>query len=158
MNIQRIDDVQNKEVRGTKFATVNNLPSKTNREDLEKADIRHIKKRFLVRGEIENKSDVQPVTGQDLSNLPDLRTALDNVINAREKFMKLPRDARERFGNDPFQMLEFLSKKENQAEAVNLGLAIPVLSDQDREDHENGLITKLAGILTEKMKKIEGAG
>lgn len=44
------------------------------------------------------------------------------VQAAHEDFMGLPSDVRERFGNDPGQLINFISDPSNIAEAISLGL------------------------------------
>lgn len=72
------------------------------------ADIKHVTTR-------------QPMYG-DFTNLPDYREALTIVNQARDAFMGLDAFVRERFGNDPARMLDFLSDDKNREEAIKLGL------------------------------------
>lgn len=61
----------------------------------------------------------------DFSNIPDYREACDLIIRAEGMFMSMPPDVRERFHNDPAEMIDFLNDPKNDAEAVELGLALP---------------------------------
>jgi len=58
----------------------------------------------------------------DLTNLPDYQTALNTVIQADEMFDELPAQVRDRFKNDPINLIEFMKNDENYEEAVALGL------------------------------------
>lgn len=61
----------------------------------------------------------------DFTGLPDYREALLMVTKAREMFMGLDAFVRERFGNDPARLLDFLADDRNRDEAVKLGLVEP---------------------------------
>lgn len=58
----------------------------------------------------------------DFTNLPDYKQALLMVNKARDMFMSLDAFVRERFGNDPGRLLDFLSDDKNREEAIKLGL------------------------------------
>lgn len=58
----------------------------------------------------------------DFTGLPSYRDALMMVNKARDMFMSLDAFVRERFGNDPARLLDFLSDEKNHDEAVKLGL------------------------------------
>lgn len=67
----------------------------------------------------------------DVSEIPtDLREALDIVKRAETLFMSLDATVRERFGNDPSRMVDFLQDSKNRDEAVKLGLlVVPKVDD-----------------------------
>lgn len=58
----------------------------------------------------------------DFTDMMDFATAQQVVIDANNAFSALPSRIRDRFSNDPAQLLDFLSRKENFDEAVSLGL------------------------------------
>jgi len=58
----------------------------------------------------------------DFTNVPDLRTALDMVNDAKNRFMALPAKLRTRFDNDPANLWSFVNDPENADLAVTLGL------------------------------------
>jgi phage internal scaffolding protein len=58
----------------------------------------------------------------DLSNLPDLHQAQNEIAKARELFETLPAKQRLRFQNNPAEMLNFLGDENNYDEAFKLGL------------------------------------
>lgn len=61
----------------------------------------------------------------DFSNPTDYMDALNAVLEAKEAFAALPAFLRDRFANEPANLLRFLSIPENQEEAIRLGLAQP---------------------------------
>lgn len=58
----------------------------------------------------------------DFASAPDFQAAQDLILRARDQFMSLPAKVRERFGNDPAQLLAFVADKSNLVEAHKLGL------------------------------------
>lgn len=70
---------------------------------------------------------VLPVVGRegvysDVSEIGDFRQALETVRAAEEMFMMQPAALRERFKNDPQELLAFVMDDANKAEAIELGL------------------------------------
>jgi len=58
----------------------------------------------------------------DFSEIPDLRTALDNTRLAEQRFMELPADLRAEFNNDPYALYTWVTDPQNGEEAVKMGL------------------------------------
>ena len=58
----------------------------------------------------------------DVSGVLDYQFSLERVREADALFAALPAVVRRRFGNDPAQMLAFVSDEKNREEAVKLGL------------------------------------
>lgn len=59
---------------------------------------------------------------QDFSEVFDFRSAMELVVQARSGFAGLSSSVRERFGNDPARLLDFLNDASNLDEARRLGL------------------------------------
>lgn len=65
----------------------------------------------------------QPVSDEVKKFSPDMyEQALLTKAKAENAFMELPSDVRTFFENNPKNMLEFISKPENQAKCIELGL------------------------------------
>jgi len=62
---------------------------------------------------------------EDVSDIPDYRTALDQVQRAKEAFERLPAMLRKRFDNDAALFLDFVDNPANLDELISLGLAKP---------------------------------
>jgi phage internal scaffolding protein len=95
-------------------------PTRAQQHHKDECDINVIVRRFGVTGMV-------PVTALnarygDFTDAVDYHTAMNQIIAAEADFKALPSDLRARFQNDPAQLLDFLSKKENRAEAESLGL------------------------------------
>lgn len=63
-----------------------------------------------------------PMFGDFTDSPTSLQEAYDRILDAQVKFYELPSSVRERFGNDPMQLLAFLSVPGNRPEAEKLGL------------------------------------
>jgi phage internal scaffolding protein len=103
---------------------VNDEPSMTQQQFKDEADINNIMARYQKTGVL-----VDPLTQttrkpmfDDFSELGDFRDHQQAVIDAQEMFMDLPSRLRARFGNDPAELLQWLSRPENKEEAIELGL------------------------------------
>jgi len=58
----------------------------------------------------------------DFSNVLEYQESMNKIIEAQEAFDSLPSRVRQRFQNDPAQLLAFLDDVSNQEEAIKLGL------------------------------------
>lgn len=102
-------------------AFVSAKPTMTQQQFKDEADINRLVDRFLRTGE------VPPVDGRamygDFIDVPDgYQAALNAVIEAQAGFDALPSKTRQRFNNDPAELLSFLQDPKNLDEAVELGL------------------------------------
>lgn len=103
-------------------------PSRTKQEFKQECDLNHIMKRFKKVMGVDFLNRYSGVVGGqfgDFSNVPDFRTARDQVKLMEEVFMALPAKVRSRFNNDPAELLDFVDDPMNLEEARSLGLAKP---------------------------------
>lgn len=115
------DPVQD-ELNGQLAATINDEPTLTQQHFAESADINVLARRFgLDKGPIPPVA-LNPDYFGDLSDVPDLRTALDIINDAREKFNQLDPKLRGRFHNSMAELWDFIHDPDNADEAVRLGL------------------------------------
>lgn len=63
-----------------------------------------------------------PMFGDFTSAPTGLQDAYNRILDAQVKFFELPSAVRERFANDPMQLLAFLMDPRNRPEAEKLGL------------------------------------
>lgn len=88
----------------------------------DECDINTIMARYMATGVLPMPNQLEAryadVTGIDYQN------AMEVVADARSMFENLPSKIRDRFQNDPAQLLEFVHNEVNHAEAVELGLAV----------------------------------
>lgn len=97
--------------------------SQTVQSAKEDADINVIVKRFGLTGQIK-APNVEPFYG-DFSGVDDYMSAQNMLVEAKAAFMELPAAVRDRFANDPAQLIEFVHNDANLEEARKLGLLKP---------------------------------
>lgn len=76
----------------------------------------------------------QPLFG-DFSDLPDLQTAQNKLIEAQDMFMSLPSSIRRRFDNDALLFLEFCQDEKNVDEMRDLGILPKVYTDNQGKEY-----------------------
>lgn len=101
-----------------------NSPSRTIQSGKADADINVIVRRFGLTGQVK-PNNLQPFYG-DFSEVEDYQDAHNRLVAARESFQALPSDVRERFANDPGNLIRFVNDGRNLEEARRLGLMRPV--------------------------------
>lgn len=90
--------------------------------DRDEVDINKIVARFKKTGSLpEMRGDA---FYGDVSEFDGLADAYMKIKAAEELFMQYPADLREKFGNDPVEMVEFLQNPANLESAVDMGLAV----------------------------------
>lgn len=99
-------------------------PSRTVQSGKDDANINVIVKRFGLTGQIK-PNNVQPFYG-DFSGVDDYQDAHNRLIAAKAAFAELPATTRERFANDPANLIRFVNNNDNYEEAKKLGLLRPV--------------------------------
>lgn len=87
----------------------------------DECDINNIMKRYNATGAITHLNMRTPEYG-DFSSPLDFQSALNTVMEGEAMFADLPSYLRDRFGNDPKQLLEFLADDANREEAIKLGI------------------------------------
>lgn len=91
--------------------------------DMDSADINKIMARYEKTGVLidANLSERKPMYG-DFTEIKDYHQMLSGIRNVERAFELLPAKIRNRFENDPQQLIDFLENPENNKEAVELGL------------------------------------
>jgi hypothetical protein len=99
------------------------LPSKTQQQFKDDCDIRKIIARRSAMGiPLEISADPNGGMIQDFSNSGDYRENLHKLQRAQEAFMALDPKLRQKFGNDPAELINYLQDDSNYDEALKLGL------------------------------------
>ena len=113
--------------------TVNDQPSLTRQEFKEEVNVNSIIRKYQKTGMLTHVRN-NPGAYMDLTNKPDYEVALQTVIDANNQFNTLPSEIRKKFGNDPGELIAYLSDPRNHDEAVELGLlAKPITQDPVKE-------------------------
>lgn len=108
--------------------------SRTSQSAKDECDINKIVARAKAGEDITYLQRNPQLVYADLSEVPtDLREAMAIVTQAESLFMAMPANVRERFGNDPVKMIEFLGDEKNRKEAIELGLVKAPVVDQTLE-------------------------
>lgn len=125
MDIIKGNKVITKRADGSKrVTTVNNLPTRTQQQYKDQVNVNNIISKFKKTGSITHVRNAQEGVYMDLTELPSLQEAHEVVIAASKAFEAVPSKIRQRFGHDPQQMLDFLKDKNNDEEAIKLGLKV----------------------------------
>lgn len=96
-------------------------PSLTKQAFHDECDVNSILAKYAKTGHISHVRQGEGSYG-DFTLDTDYQDSLNKVIIAQEAFMQLPAVVRRRFGNDPQQLMEFISDEKNYDEATQLGL------------------------------------
>jgi len=111
--------------------------SLTNQADMDAADINQIMSRYEKTGVLIDPQGVErkPQYG-DFTLVKDYHSMLSALRRAEQAFALLPAYIRNRFNNDPQQLIDFLDKPSNDKEAVALGLKDKsiFLTEKDLDD------------------------
>lgn len=97
-------------------------PSLTRQEFAEECDINTIMERYEASGAITHVNTSNPVY-MDVTELPDLRGAMDAMREASLAFYSLPAKVRREFDNDPQAFVDFAQAPENLEQMRTWGLA-----------------------------------
>ena len=94
--------------------------SLTQQHDEADANINNIVRKYMQTGQIEQHK-LPPLEG-DFSNAPDMQTAMNLQLEAKQAFMEHPAEVRSRFNNDPAAFVAFCSDENNIEDMQKLGL------------------------------------
>jgi len=99
-------------------------PSMTKQSFRDECDINTIMSRYERTGVMPESRGDAPQFGDYISEY-SFQESMNAVIYAQQQFADLPARVRDRFGNDPANMLRFLEDDKNREEAIKLGLVQP---------------------------------
>lgn len=97
-----------------------NSRSVTNQSDKDSTDLNVILARYEKTGLIYGQN--RPPMFDDFTVLPNFYEMQNRIAKVNQSFDLLPASMRNRFGNDPQKLIDFLLDDKNTAEAVTLGL------------------------------------
>lgn len=89
----------------------------------DEVNINNIVNKYIKYGKLPDMIQRDPQFG-DFSDVPSYQESLNILQKANDQFMELPAIVRKKFGNDPLQMLDFVSDPANKEEMYDLGLAV----------------------------------
>lgn len=115
---------------------INTGPGFTVQEDKDKVDINNIVAGHRKTGAINHLAQGEPFYG-DVSQISGFQEALDVVNQANELFMQMPAKARDKFANNPNNMIKFLQDPKNIDEAIQLGMVVPKIEENKKAVENN---------------------
>lgn len=101
-----------------------NLPSLTRQEFADECDINNLMAQYEKSGVISHVNRT-PAQYLDLSETPDLQTAINMIRDAETAFMTLPAKTRAEFENNPVEFIKFAENPENLEKMREWKLAPP---------------------------------
>lgn len=112
-----------KSFQGVKSATKQSF-----RDDV---NIHCIMDRYTKTGVLPSHPGQENFAFGDFSHGYDFQAAVQRIQDCRDDFALLPSRVRDRFGNNPTELLDFLADESNHAEAVELGIMRDLVPDVD---------------------------
>ena len=98
-------------------------PSMAQQSAAAECDINNIMARYRETGLLSDPfKPARPIQYGDFTEVVDFHTAQNAIASANEAFQRLPAHIRDRFNNDPGQLLSFFDDEKNLEEAIKLGL------------------------------------
>lgn len=91
----------------------------------DEVNINNIISKYKQTGVLPNSARSALAQFGDFSEVPSYQDALNTVMLAQDVFAELPSAVRNRFSNDPGEMLAFLNNSNNREEAIKMGLIDP---------------------------------
>lgn len=103
--------------------TIDCGPGRTKQSFKDECDINFIMNKWERTGQIpENQvGKMKPYYG-DFADAPSYLEACNQVLAAKDSFASLPAFLRDRFRNEPANLIAFMADPANQEEAIELGL------------------------------------
>lgn len=98
--------------------------SKTKQSQAKKADINNIIKRYKRTGILGDPATIgkRKAIFADCTQVSDFYELQNKIVSANNAFNTLPSDVRNKFNNEPEELIRFLQDDANYEEAVRLGL------------------------------------
>ena len=101
----------------------NTAATMTQSQFKDECDINKIMDRYFRTGCLSDPlNQMRPGTYGDFTEMGDYMENMNKIVQAREMFDALPAKVRERFGNNPGAMIDFVMDPNNKEEAKKLGL------------------------------------
>lgn len=107
------------------YCDCSDLPSLTRQEFADECDINKLMAQYEKTGILPSNINSAQPRYLDVSDVPDLRTAMDHLHNSTAAFMALPASVRKEFDNDPLKFVDFAVNSENIEQMRKWGLAPP---------------------------------
>lgn len=141
--VRRGDDDLQRQVSDATGISFEGQKSMTQQEFRDECDVNNIMERYEAAG-VDARDLIADVVNNgrfgDCTMFDEYHASMNFVAEAAEAFDRLPAKIRARFHNDAGEMLRFLDDKENNDEAIRLGL----ISAPKAPDDEGGVTPPVA--------------
>lgn len=107
------------------YCDCSDLPSLTRQEFANECDVNFLMSQFEKTGIFPGSLNNMPPRYLDVSDVPDLPTALNLLNEATQAFMSLPAVTRREFDNDPVKFIQFAENPDNIEKMREWKLAPP---------------------------------
>jgi len=123
---------------GTKrVQTVNDLPSRTQKQYKDQVNINKIMQKYKATGTITHIRNAAQGVYMDLTQIGDYAESLMQIQRANEAFEQIPAELRIKFQNDPSKLISYLADSKNHEEAVKLGLMVKRETQNEPNETQN---------------------
>lgn len=95
-------------------------PTRTQQQFKDECDLNVLMARYVKTGTLPQST--RSALYGDFSDVGDYQSAQDTILRAQQQFAALPSKVRDRFKNNPAEMLSFVANPANLDEAATLGL------------------------------------
>lgn len=109
--------------------------SRVEQSHKDKTNINSIMRKYIRQGTVPISGKI-PIFG-DFTGNTDFHTTQNKIVEAKEKFMKVPSEIRKKFNNDVGEFIEFANNPENQQELENMGLLPKAVPQQEIKPPES---------------------
>ena len=113
-------------------------PTMTQQQFKTECDINHIMAQYeqtnLLVDPLVSRNAGEPLFG-DFSEMPDLMTAQNKLIEAQELFMSIPSRIRKEFDNDPLAFVEFCQNPDNEAKLREYGFLATIYTNAEGREY-----------------------
>lgn len=109
-------------------------PSKTEQSHIGSTNINKIVAKYKKTGFM-NQSIKKPTFG-DFTESGDFHNIKNRIIQADKDFLTIPAEIRDRFNNDPGELLDFINDPENASDCVKMGLIEKMTPDIQSEEEK----------------------
>lgn len=120
-------------------------PSMTKQSHKDECDVNNILKKYSQTGVITHSNSKQGTYG-NFADAQDYQSSLNSLMTAQDNFDNLPAQIRDRFKNDPYELLTFLDNPANKDEAIKLNL----LKGNKNSNFSNSKSAKVDGTSAEQ--------
>jgi phage internal scaffolding protein len=102
--------------------TINDQPTKTQQQFKDHVNVNKIIQKYQRTGDKTLIESSKLGVYADTTLFKDFQSAKNKVIDAEKAFLSIPSNVRDRFNNDPAQLISFLADKTKIEESIQLGL------------------------------------